>query len=229
MNTDRPVQGWPFLIARGRRRGYSVLLAPGFLIAEQDYGFLEHAVGPVRDGAPCHTATVTTPRGRRICLVWSDHPATTADEGAIRDEHSRPLRLLSGFLCTDTAVTGPSSADLAAARAAASDTYLRFLADEERFTIEESAPFGVRSNLARPASPPQVRPAPRPVRLTGRVAVLGVAVLAVIVTVVAIVIGSSGGGGGSQPPVCPTTPPSATATTGATTVPPTATSSGKPC
>ncbi len=215
MDADRPVQGWPFLIARGRRRGYSVLLAPGFLIAEQDYGFLEHAVGPVRDGAPCHTATVTTPRGRRISLVWSDRPATAADGGAIHDEHSRPLRLLSGFLCTDTAVTGPSSADLTSARVAASGTYQRFLADEERFAIEESAPFRVRSSL----TPPDV---PRPVRLSGRVAVLGVAVIAVV-TVVSIVIGSSGGG--SQPPVCPTTPPSVTAVPGTLTARP----SAKPC
>lgn len=215
MSADGPIHGWPFLIARGRRRGYSVLLASGFLIAQQDYGFLEDIVGPVRDGQPYHAATVTTPRGTRVWLVWSDDPATA--DGELRDEHSRPLRLFHGFLCTDRVVAEPSSADLAAARAAALDTYRRFLADEARFVIEESVPFAVRSQLiplppphemSRRATPAVMR---RPVgRVTARtVAVLGITVAVIVAVVVVVIVLPSGG----QPTMCPPPAPTVITTT----------------
>lgn len=187
--------GWPFLIARGRRRGYTVLLAPGFLIADRDYGFLEDVVGPVRDGAPWRTTTVTTPRGRRLCLVWSDYPAQTDEQTDLRDEHSRPLRLLGGFLCTDAVVTQPSTADLDAARGSALRTYGRFLADEERFTVEESTPFGVRSvPLVAPRRDPARGPVTRPPvrRVDALLAAIGLAFAALVVVVV-VLAGSSGG------------------------------------
>jgi hypothetical protein len=187
--------GWPFLIARGRRRGYTVLLSPGFLIADRDYGFLEDVVGPVRDGAPWRTTTVTTPRGRRLCVVWSDYPAEAGEQADLRDEHSRPLRLLGGFLCTEASVAEPSISDIDAARVAALDTYGRFLADEERFTVEESAPFAIRS-APMPLATPRRQPAPvtrRPVRRVDAVlAAVGLAFAALVVVVV-ILVGSSSG------------------------------------
>lgn len=193
--------GWPFLVARGRRRGYSVLLAPGFLVAGQDHGFLERVVGPVRDGRPFHTATVTTPRGRRVSLVWSDYPAGDAD---LCDEHSRPLRLLGGFLSADAGIDRPSDTDLAYARAAAAATYRRFLADEEAFTTERSEPFGLRSDLV-----PQPRHTPTerrpPARPNLPLAAIGL-VVAALVAVVIVLISSSVGGGTPPPLTCVTTP-----------------------
>ncbi|HEX3649926.1 MAG TPA: hypothetical protein VHV49_15980 [Pseudonocardiaceae bacterium] len=143
-------QGWPFLVARGRARGYSVLLAPDFLVARRDYGFLEEVAGPLPDGTPFRTTTIRRDHGD-LGVVWSDYPTN------VRDEHSRPLRLLAGFACTGT-ISRPSELDLEAARAAAVATFERFLLDEDGFTVESAAPFPAHSAVTRStagASPPR--------------------------------------------------------------------------
>ncbi|SDX97125.1 hypothetical protein SAMN05421504_10485 [Amycolatopsis xylanica] len=149
------MRAWPFLIARGRRRGYSVLLAPDFLVTEQDYGFLEDNVRPLPGSAPFAVAGVTSPRGRPVCLVWADHTVTEADldGGSTRDEHSRPLRLMTGFLCSGK-VSEPSTEDIDKARADALETYRRFLEDEEHFAVESSAAFEAVSAGTPKATPP---------------------------------------------------------------------------
>ena len=161
MTTGNATQGWPFLIARGRRRGYSVLLAPAFLVDQHDYGFLEEATGPLHPGEPFRITT-TSRAGRPLCLVWTEHPVSAADIGSDgeppRDEHSRPLRWINGFLCAGSTVSHPSEIDIASARTAARDTYRRFLANEERFRTERSAPLPLHSTLAgltprQPAAP----------------------------------------------------------------------------
>lgn len=154
------MNGWPFLVARGRRRGYSVLLAPGFL--QQDYGLLEEVAGPVTAAEPVRVATARTSRGHDLNVVWTEHRVTSddlADGAEPRDEHSRPLRLLYGFVCQETILARPADADLSWSLAAALDTYRRFLAGEQRFTVESSAPFSLRTTVAsRPAAPPEVAP-----------------------------------------------------------------------
>lgn len=162
-------QAWPFLIARGRRKGYSVLLAPGFLVADREHGFLEDIAGPTRPNEPIRIAAAATPTGRRLSLVWTDYRVLHADvasDGAAGaaahpvDEHSRPLRLLHGFLLSDGHVTGAEPADLERTREAALDTYRRFLADEEHFTIEESAPLPIASAVVQLAPTTPLVPAP---------------------------------------------------------------------
>jgi len=137
------MNGWPFLVARGRRRGHSVLLAPSFMIQASDYGRLEQVVGPVSAAEPVRTATTGNLR-----LVWSEHTVTGADltdSSETHDEHSRPLRLLYGLVSPDATVMQPSEVDLERARLAALDTYRRFLADEKHFTVESSMPLDLRS------------------------------------------------------------------------------------
>lgn len=160
--------GWPFLIARGRRRGYAVLLAPTWLIDERDHGLLEEVVSPLNGATPHQIGTATTVRGRRLDVIWAEHTLTAADlasePGALspRDEHSRPLNLLYGYLCVDSAICQPTSEDLAHSRRAALNTYRRFLIDEDGFTIEGSTPF---DRAAAPALPPPAltrRSTPRP-------------------------------------------------------------------
>jgi hypothetical protein len=149
-------QVWPFLIARGRQRGYSVLLAPRFLLAEGDYGFLEQATGPVRESAPVQADVATSRRGRRLGLVWSEHRVTAEDLSDTEDpydEHSRPLLLLYGFVCADTTVSAPHGAGLDHARRVALDTYRQFLTDENGFTTQPSAPFDTRSPAVSGAVP----------------------------------------------------------------------------
>lgn len=153
------VTAWPFLIARGRRRGYRVLAAPPFLVRQQEEGFLEEVVGP-SPGAIA-TRAVDSPAGRHLCLVWGDHLVRGADVGEPADpvdEHSRSLRLLYGFVCEDGAVPDPAPADLDRSRAAVLDTYRRFLRDEEEFRVEESTPFPVAAHVAPARVPGSRRP-----------------------------------------------------------------------
>jgi hypothetical protein len=141
MNDTDTTLGWPFLVARGRTRGYSVLLAPDFLLARRDYGFLEDVAGPLPDGTPFRSTTVRRDYGD-IGVVWCDCPT------GLRDEHSRPLRLLAGFTCAGT-VSRPSELDLDAARTAASATFQRFLRNEDGFTVESAPPFPAQSGVVR--------------------------------------------------------------------------------
>jgi len=219
-------QAWPFLIARGRQRGYSVLLAPQFLLAEGDYGFLEEATGPVPESDPVRVGVATSHHGRRFVLAWSEHRVTAADVGDTadpRDEHSRPLRLLYGFLSADTTITAPAGADLDHARRAALDTYRRFLTDEHRFSTEPSTPLDARATeqsvpfaardtepttlfAARTLTPPE----PPPARRWVKAAVISAAVVAGAVAAVVVAIAADSG---DPPPSCAEDTTSAGSTT----------------
>ncbi|TDP89907.1 hypothetical protein [Labedaea rhizosphaerae] len=177
-------QAWPFLVARGRDRGYSVLLAPEFLIADGDYGFLEEQAVPSHTDA-VHVADGQSARGRRVCLVWTEQVVSAEDAGteeAPRDAHSRPLRLLFGFV--SSAVVSPAATDLEQARDAALRTYRRFLADEAGFTVESSAPFAMRSAVTASETP--VSDTPRSRRFTVPAVVGGVVAAAAIVLAVLV-------------------------------------------
>lgn len=146
--------GWPFLIARGRRQGYRVLLAPDFL---PSHGFLDDSVTPVPPGARYQSALVDG-----YFLVWNEYPVTEGEvEGPTRDEHSRPLVLTVGVLYPGD--TMADDTELPRARQAALDTYRRFLADEEGFRVERSAQFDPPARaVPPPAHPPAPPPADRP-------------------------------------------------------------------
>jgi hypothetical protein len=165
-------QGWPFLIAAGRRRDYSTLLAPDFLVAALDYGVLDEAVRPGSDGS----VEVRTGGGRRLTIV------SATKSVRVRDEHGRPLRMMYGFVCVDGSVPVPAAEDLATALAAASPVYERFLADEDRLLVEPSAGFPLRSVVVRPP-PPALLPAVRnraALLLGGGVLALGLTVTAAV-------------------------------------------------
>lgn len=195
------MDGWPFLVARGRRAGYTVLLAPDFLIGH--HGFLEDVTG----SGP--RIVDTTVDGRRLTVVWSEHTVTGSEvhtDDDPRDEHSRPLHLLYGFVCQGGTVTRPSDEDTARSLRTALDTYRRFLADEERFTTESSGPFPLHAGaLPRARSaPPAARRRVVPVVLAGLVAV---------VTIVIIALTSLGGGQPDPGPPSFERPTTTTATT----------------
>lgn len=148
------VTGWPFLIARGRRRGYSVLAAPPFLVRHREEGFLEEVVGPTPDSVA--TRMVDSPGGRHLCLVWGDHLVRGDEVGEPADpvdEHSRSLRLLYGFVCQDATVSAPDPADLERSLAPMMATYRRFLDGEEEFAVEESSPLPVDAEVMTPTEP----------------------------------------------------------------------------
>lgn len=161
--------GWPFLVASGRRRDYSILLAPAFLVAESDYGVLEEALTPGSEEEPPNAVQVSTRKGRSLTLVYATHLLTAGDlarpENATaaepRDEYNRPLRLMYGFVVPNALVREPASADLGIARDSALEVYRHFLDDEEAFTVVSSQPFPLQSAMADRPSPPTTAPTTR--------------------------------------------------------------------
>jgi hypothetical protein len=221
--------GWPFLIARGRRRGYTILLAPDFLVAEREYGFLEEVAGTSHQDSPVRTVRTATPGGQPVCLVWTEYSVRAADlaDGAgvdPVDEHSRPLRLVHGFLCADGSVTEVSTADLDHAHRAALDTYRWFLDDEDGFSVRPSSAFRLASVLATPNRLPSRVPAGRlsPEGAKRRVdtrrwtpIATAVAVIGVALVAAALVFGIQllGSPGAPAPTVCTSTTTTAAAPT----------------
>jgi hypothetical protein len=173
---------WPFLVARGRRRGYSALLVPGFL---REHGFLEATATPLDD---VRSRAVATPHG---VLVWAEHAVAAAEAGGEpRDEYGRPLVLLHGFLCPHgEPVAAPGA--LVRTRATALATYGRFLADEEGFRTERSEPFPIE--VVAVARPRVVAPPEEPAR-TVRGLVWAGAAAVVVAGAVAAVVGFASAG-----------------------------------
>ncbi len=212
--------GWPFLVAAGRRRDYSTLLAPDFLIADLDYGILDEVVRPTSEAGPATVVEVRTRGGRRLTIVYATHLLTTADLPArasgVRDEHGRPLRLIYGFAALDTWIPAPAQDDLDAARDAALAVYRRFLGDEERFAVVPSRPFPLRSAVrAMLAAPEPVSSHP-----PRRALWLGGAALAAGLAVAAAVSGFGQHAPAIAPVSCPTAGPSLIAVPSAGVAPP---------
>lgn len=166
--------GWPFLIGAGRRRDYATLVAPAFLVADREYGVLNDTIRPTAEGSPASVTTLTTRSGRHLAVAYVTHRVTAADltapgEAAVdpRDEHSRPLRVIFGFVCPGVSIGEPAEEDLQVAREKALATYRRFLHEEERFTVVSSPPFALHATATttgaaahhRGPAPP-VAPAP---------------------------------------------------------------------
>ncbi|WP_424533217.1 hypothetical protein ACOZ38_22865 [Sphaerisporangium viridialbum] len=168
MGDRSSARGWPFLVARGRHRGYRTLLAPGFLIAERDHGVLDDSVVPSTHQDRATVIEVVTGAGRRLAVAHATHLVTSADiaepgappsEQEPRDQHSRPLQLIYGFVCLDGPVGEPDREDLRVCRQASLGAYRRFLGDEEGFTVEPSEDFPLRSPVVRRPTAPVLRPA----------------------------------------------------------------------
>ncbi|MDH2427453.1 hypothetical protein [Sphaerisporangium sp. TRM90804] len=163
-------RAWPFLVARGRRRGYRVLLAPDFLVARRAHGALDGSVAPGAPGSRPAVTRLTEGVDPPLTVVHATHLLTAADltdPGALpadrepRDENSRPLHLVYGFTCAgDMAAGDVDGADLRLCLETALGTYRRFLADEERFAVEPGHGFVPRSPVgpAPDARPPGRRP-----------------------------------------------------------------------
>ena len=170
MGADSIVQevGWPFLVAAGRVRDYSVLIAPDFLVASGEQGLLGIA-GSAVEGAPAESRSVRTPSGRVLTLSYAARLLTPADLGAgsgdpadgppVVDEFGRPLRMVVGIVTDGGPLVDPT-ADLARAERAVLPAFRRFWADEAGYRVEPSPGEPVRS-FGRVELPAPV-PAPAP-------------------------------------------------------------------
>src|SRR5688572_28101249 len=148
-------RGWPFLIGAGRRHEYRTLIAPDFLIAAGEPGILDRHAGELPDGET-RVVPIRAARGP-LWMAYTPYTVTAADVADPRDEHGRPLQLLSGFVCA-APIDRVDPGDLAVTLDAGIAAYRRYLADEDQFGLLPSAAFPLRSVL-RPAAAPA--PAPR--------------------------------------------------------------------
>jgi hypothetical protein len=131
-------QGWPFLVARGRRRGYGTILAPGFLIR----GGLEELLSESAAGCPddgVEQRELDHPGIGPMTIVYeTDQPAAGELGGDADDEHGRPLEILYGIVSRDRLAGRLGADDLRSARREALASYNRFLAHEDGFGVDES-------------------------------------------------------------------------------------------
>ena len=199
-------RGWPFLVARGRHRGYRTVLAPDFLARRNLQGVLsDSATGDGLELGRARTAEVDAPAVGPMTLCFRIERVSAADvnghlpgEDAIAtDEHGRPLEILYGVVARGR-LSGPvHDGDLGAARSQALRSYRRFLEQEDAFDVDASPAFALRGVSAMapsaPAPPPRTpsappAPAPRPTPTPERRLAIGalatVAVAAVLVMVV---------------------------------------------
>lgn len=204
------MDAWPFLVARGRRRGHTVLLAPAALTTP---GVIEDVVGPVPEGRGHHQADA--PGG--LHLVWTEHRVTDTELGGdATDEHGRPLRLFAGWVCVGARTVAVDQADLAHVLSAGLATYRRFLADEDRFTTEPSGAFTARSRIVPVSRPASARRASRTWGLAG----LGVLVVAVVTAILLLTTGGEEPDPACPPPPRPGGPPPVSASERAATAAP---------
>ena len=164
VETPAVAHGWPFLVARGRRKGYRVLLVPDLLADSNQHGLLAEAFSGGFSSAelPRVEAVAVAGIGPICCAYRTERlgetdPPGSPDHGLL-DEHGRPLQILYGLACATDGILDPNAADLDIARAAAFATYRRFLDDEAGFTPERSHSFALRSTLS-PGSPGKLGPA----------------------------------------------------------------------
>jgi hypothetical protein len=202
--------GWPFLVAPGRRRDHTTIVAPRILVEQLDYGVLEEQASP----GPPRTVQARSARGRRLFIVYWTEPVPD-----VRDEHGRPLRMIYGIVSFDGPPSAAVDADRQAARDAVRPAYRAFLADEDGHAVVPSAPFPLHApaalaapGAAEPVAAPvgSARPRPFPVRL---VAASAGAVLVVVFVVVAGValLASRPSPAMDGPPAASPTPPSSPA------------------
>jgi len=169
--------GWPFLVAPGRRRDHTTIVAPRVLVEHLDYGILEAQASP----GPPGTVEASSARGLRLFIAYWTEPVND-----VRDEHGRPLRMIYGFVCLDGTPATVEDADRRAALDAVRSAYRAFLADEDGQTVVSSAPFTLRSPArARAAAQPDRASRSLPAWLIGAAAL----VILAVVTGVALLIG----------------------------------------
>lgn len=175
-------RGWPFLVARGRHRGYRTVLAPDFLAKRNLQGVLsDSATGDGLEPGRARTAEVDAPAVGPITLCFRIERVTAADvnghlpgeDASATDEHGRPLEILYGVVARGR-LSGPvHDGDLRAARSQALRSYRRFLEQEEAFGVDASPSFalsGVTAMAPSAPAPPRrtpsasAAPAPTPER-----------------------------------------------------------------
>lgn len=110
MSAGKATEMWPFLVSRGRRLGYRVVVAPDFLAAANEVGLLYPIIES--DAAEAQGGTrrrvLKTRNGQTVGTVFHEVIADGADlglpSGALRDTFGRVVAMFEGYV-----VHGPST------------------------------------------------------------------------------------------------------------------------
>jgi hypothetical protein len=139
---------WPFLVGRGRRKGYQTLLAPGFLIEQDMHETLAEATPSVPVGV-LGRARVSCPGVGPLTLAYTTEGIATGridsgnGVGEWTDEHGRPLEMLYGVVAHEPLSDTLAVNDLQRAREDALEAYGGFLAHEDDFSVGASQQYSL--------------------------------------------------------------------------------------
>jgi hypothetical protein len=166
-------RGWPFLVARGRRRGYKTILAPDFLTERNLHGLLSQSSSGADLPPDGSRSVVLEHRDVGAMTAWyrteQVSPADLAGSaGAVQeaatDEHGRPLEILYGVVAQERVSGVVEHDDWSVARRAALRSYRRFLEREDDFGVDASAAFALHGvggpKTTRPAAERPRHPLP---------------------------------------------------------------------
>jgi hypothetical protein len=229
--------GWPFLVAAGRRRDYTVVLAPEFMIAAGEAGRLGDVVAAGKESDPAQVISIATPTSCRLAIAYRTHLLTAADladsdhQGRStdpHDAHNRPLRLAFGFVTPWLPDSGAAlDTDVESCRPVALSAYRRFLDDESGFTVQPSGAVPIhcadspaRSDnvgsgngapvTAAPPLPPSAQPGAGPGKPPPRAGLRRAVVAGLVGAVLGLLLVLLLATRNSATPNCPTPTPTAT-------------------
>jgi hypothetical protein len=146
------VPAWPFLLARARTEGYQLVVAPDFIVRDQD-ALVALRASPEHPGSLDAGEAVFRPAESgavRFCLVYRVFNATLREYGLggddlIADSADRPIDMYEGLALRcddgDCERVPIGSEDLDRVHALVRAPYQRFWMQEAAFQLEASASF----------------------------------------------------------------------------------------
>jgi hypothetical protein len=157
--------GWAFAVSAGRRRDYTVIAAPDFMVDAGAHGALADVAAPTPAEQPPRVTTMQA-AGQRWNLAYrtkvvdaddltrgTETGASEPDTGRLLDEHGRPLRLIYGFVCSQD-IASVDASDLERAHRSVRAALTALLGEEEGFRSRRTAAFPLRSGLRPPPGEP---------------------------------------------------------------------------
>lgn len=162
MRTTGSLDAWPFLMARGRAVGSTLVLSPSFLLDQGDASLIARLDGSETDeDLRPMIATFVDSTGTSLTfahawrhLTWADLASGSGDSRMLHDAFGRPIIVRYGFVVIDTQLEVVDPRDMSKAWVQAVDAYRRLFQSETTFETERSLAFSLVSPaVAQKASP----------------------------------------------------------------------------
>lgn len=185
------VDGWAFLVARGRREGHRTILAPDFLVRRAAHGRLAATIGSGAASSDTHVDRLDTEAGP-ITVFWRTAPLSAAalkgrlgSAAKAVDDRGRPLIMVYGIVVRGRAAGEVNDEDIELARRAALACYGDFLDDEDGYEARASEAFKLRGTVTELGDTPAPE-VPSPARVASRRARRPIAVVALLAGVLLV-------------------------------------------